>query len=245
MNLEWDIAKLDFRTRIDAVELLDAGAGNQEDVAMNLAEMSRINRYLGGVQALTRHLHPLLASVNHPVTILDLGTGSGDLLALISRWARRNELSVRMVGLDWAERNLAVARKHGDARQNIFLLRADARCLPLVDEGVDFILSSLFLHHFNPAEAVGLLRLAYAKAHEGIVMSDLVRGWLPYLAFRLIQPVFARHPITRYDGALSIRRGYTPHELAALARAAGIPNFRVYSHWPWRMTLVAPKGNME
>jgi len=54
--------------------------------------------------------------------------------------------------------------------------------------------------------------------------------------------VLARHPLTRHDGALSIRRAYTPGELHALALAAGLPQPRVYSHWPWRMTLVVERG---
>ena len=72
-------------------------------------------------------------------------------------------------------------------------------------------------------------------------MSDLVRSYLPLVAFRLIQPVFAQHYLTRHDGALSIRRAYTPHELRSLAQAAGLETARVYQHFPWRMTLVAEK----
>lgn len=74
-----------------------------------------------------------------------------------------------------------------------------------------------------------------------MIMCDLVRGWLPLLAFRLVQPVFARHFLTRHDGALSIRRAYTPRELLDLAHAAGLPHARVHTHWPWRMTLVVER----
>lgn len=232
---------LNFTARCEASELLDTGAGDEWDVATNLAEMARLNRRLGGIQAITRHLYPLLASIDQPVTVLDLGTGYADLPAIIADWARRNQRSVRLVGLDRAKRNLAVAQKHGESAQSIPLLQADARCLPVLDGGVDYIISTLFMHHFSPAELVELLRLSYAKARYGLLMSDLVRGRLPYLAFKIIQPAFARHPMTRYDGALSIRRAYLPTELAALVQAAGITRYKVFSHWPWRMTLVAIK----
>ncbi len=235
------LPKPDFTARLEAVELLDAGAGSEADAAANLAEIARINRYLGGTRALTRHLYPLVKAVRRPVTILDLGTGSGDLLSLIAGWAGRYQCPVRLVGLDRAGRNLAAARRHLAAGQDVSLLQADARCLPLPAGSIDFIVSTLFLHHFSPPEAVELLRQSYAKARCGVLMSDLVRGRLPYLAYQFIQPVFARHPMTRYDGALSIRRGYIPAELAALAQAAGISQFKIFSHWPWRMTLVAWK----
>jgi len=218
------------------------GAGDESDVAINLLEMARINRYLGGVQAITRHLYPLLVSVRQTVIILDLGTGSGHLLKTIAGWARRNRRRVKLVGLDRSNRCLAVAHEQGDSSQSILLLQADASCLPILDGGVDFIISSLFLHHFSPPEVIELLRLAYAKARYGLLMSDLVRGEMPYLAFNLIRPAFARHPMTRYDGALSIRRAYVSTELSQLAQEAGIDDFKIYSHWPWRMTMVALKG---
>ncbi|MGH2522842.1 MAG: hypothetical protein ACRDH2_10105, partial [Anaerolineales bacterium] len=86
-----------------------------------------------------------------------------------------------------------------------------------------------------------LLHSAFVIARRGVVMSDLIRGWLPYLSFKLIRPIFARNALTRHDGALSIRRAYTPAELRRLAGAAGMPGARVYAHWPWRMTLVVDK----
>src|SRR5205085_1554384 len=125
--------------------------------------------------------------------------------------------------------------------ESISLLRADASRLPLPNDSVDYVISSLFLHHFTPEEVVALLRGSYQRARQGIIMTDLVRGWLPVAAFKLIQPIFARSYLTRHDGTLSIRRAYTPSELREMANAAGIPHARVTIHWPWRMTLVADK----
>jgi hypothetical protein len=88
---------------------------------------------------------------------------------------------------------------------------------------------------------IDVLRETYNRSRHGIIMSDLIRGYLPLLAFRSIQFIFARHYLTRHDGTLSIRRAYTPDELRSLAQAAGIETARVYSHFPWRMTLVVEK----
>jgi hypothetical protein len=86
-----------------------------------------------------------------------------------------------------------------------------------------------------------VLRETYQRSRRGIVMSDLVRSYIPLLAFPLIQPIFARNYLTRHDGLLSIRRAYTPRELRALAQAAGLETARIYCHFPWRMTLIAEK----
>jgi SAM-dependent methyltransferase len=223
--------------RLDEPEWLDQGRGSSADVADNLNEMWRLNRWLGGWSALTRHLYPRLLAAGGPCTLLDLGTGSAQMLLALAGWASAHELTLQLIGLDWAARNLAVARRQGRGR--VGLLLADALRPPLPTGGVDFVISSLFLHHFAPPQAAEMLRGAASLARRTLILSDLVRGVLPELAFGLVQPVLARHPFTRHDGCLSIRRAYTPAELRALAAEAGLTRARVYAHWPWRMTLVA------
>jgi len=219
-------------------ELLDQGHGSPQDVRENLAEMWRINRFLGGLRALTAHLDRRLPQDGSPVTVADLGTGSGEMAAYLARRLRRRGHAVRVLAVDWAARHLAIAAERGAGPPDVLLLRADAAQLPLPAQGVDFVISSLFLHHFEPDAAADLLRTAFACARRALIMSDLVRGWLPLAAFRLVQPAFARNYLTRHDGALSVRRAYTPDELRALAYRAGLEGARVHTHWPWRMTLV-------
>jgi ubiquinone/menaquinone biosynthesis C-methylase UbiE len=225
--------------RLEAAEWLDQGHGTPADVAANLAEMARTNRWLGGLRALTRHLYPRLSAAPGPLTVLDLGTGSADVPLAIARWGRRHGREVRVLGLDGSSRNLAVARAQSAREPRVRLLRADAERLPLAASSVDYVISTLFLHHLQPDDLLALLRAAAVIARRGLVMSDLARGRLPLAAFRLVQPAFARHPFTRHDGALSIRRAYTHAELTQLARAAGLSTARVHAHFPWRLTLVA------
>jgi len=227
--------------RVDEPEWLDEGRGSSADVADNLDEMWRLNRWLGGLGALTRHLYPRLVAASAPCTLLDLGTGSAQVPLAIARWARAHQVAASVIGLDWAPRNLAVARRRTSGHAPVSLLLADSQRLPVPDGAVDFVISSLFLHHFAPEAVVDLLRTSYGLARRALIMTDLVRGVLPGLAFGLVQPVLARHPLTRHDGNLSIRRAYTPAELRALAAAAGLGNAQVYTHWPWRMTLVADR----
>jgi SAM-dependent methyltransferase len=227
--------------RLEQAEWLDLGYGTLPDVAANLEEMWRINRYLGGLRALTRHLYPRLHALARvgEVTVADLGTGSAEIPLALMRWARRSKLQLRILAVDQAERQLHIARRHVADVPEVTLLRAEAGCLPLPPQSVDFVISSLFLHHVPPDRLVALLNSAHQVARRGMVMSDLVRGLAPWLAFKFIQPLFARSVLTRHDGALSIRRAYTPAELRALALAAGLSHFQVHLHWPWRMTLVS------
>lgn len=226
--------------RVEAPELLDMGYGTLEHVQANLAEMWRINRFLGGTNALNRHLYPRLLA--HPnTTLLDLGTGSAHIPVMISRWARAKQINLQIFAVDWAARNLAVAQTTSHSYPEIHLLQTDASHLPFSRDSVDFVISSLFLHHFAPDQVISLLASAFQSVRCALIMTDLVRGWLPYFGFKLIQPIFAHQFLTRHDGALSIRRAYTPVELRELADAAGLKTARVHAHHPWRMTLVADK----
>ncbi len=227
--------------QIQQDELLDLGLGSRAEAVENLREMQRINAHFGGTRALTRHLYPRLLLHGGPARVLDLGTGGAGLPLLLARWARKLHLPLEIYGVDWSARNLSISLENIQGAPEIHLLQADGARLPLPSGQVDFVVSTLFLHHLTPAALVRVLREADRLARKGVIMSDLVRGWLPYLAFKLIQPVYARNYLTRHDGALSVRRAYTPGELARLAQQAGLTRVRVYTHWPWRMTLVADK----
>jgi len=227
--------------RVDQDELLDLGRGTNQEVAENLTEMQRINDILGGTRALTRHLLPRLLLHDGPVTVLDLGSGGGGIPLALVHWARRVRLPLRVLAVDWSARNLAIAARRLKQNPEIQFVQADARCLPVEPRQVDYVISSLFLHHLAPEDVSWVLQEAYDLASTAVIMSDLVRGWLPYLAFKLVQPIFARNYLTRHDGALSVLRAYTPGELNRLALRAGLLDTRVYMHFPWRMTLVVQK----
>jgi hypothetical protein len=221
--------------RRDSQELLDMGEGSVQDVRENFADLRRINRYLGGNAALIRHLYPRLKSIDAPSTVVDVGTGSGDLIPLIGGWAARHQINLSLWGLDLSARNLAAAESPKP------LIQADALNVPFQKNRIDYYISSLLLHHLSPEEVKMMLARTFEAARRGIIMSDLRRGWLPLVAFKLSQPIFACSYLTRHDGAVSIRRAYTPAELTDLAREAGLSNARVCCHPIWRMTLVADK----
>jgi len=230
--------------RRDQTELLDQGVGTLDDVRENLREMWRVNQTFGGIRALMRPLCPLLKQTPQPARVVDLGTGSGKLALELGAWAHREQIDLQIYPVDWAARHLLIAREHIGDQPHIKLIQADALALPFAIHQIDYFVSSLFLHHFDPPQLIVLLRDLYLRARRGIVMSDLTRGILPLIGFRVIQPVFARHYLTHYDGMLSIQRAYTPAELLALAHAADIENARVIRDFPWRMTLVAEKTHV-
>lgn len=226
----------------DAVELLDApGAIPAPTLAQNLRDIRRVNRFAGGTAVVLRHLPELLANVPRgtTITLLDIATGSGDIPRALVRWGRRKGDDLRVLATDVSEDVLAVARRETADEPAICVEACDARALPYADGAFDIAVCSLALHHFPRAEAVRVLEEMGRVARRGILLNDLVRTWPGYVGAWLLGNLTTRNPLTRHDAPLSILRAFTPEELAAMAREAGLTNIAVTPHRFWRMALVA------
>jgi hypothetical protein len=117
-------------------------------------------------------------------------------------------------------------------------VQGDVFASPFAEDSVDIVISSLFLHHFTKEELIQLLPRWGDIARRSLVMADVVRHPVPYWFMKASSPLFARSAITRHDAAVSIRRAYRPQELQEIAVEAGFPQAHVFSHLPYRMTLV-------
>jgi ubiquinone/menaquinone biosynthesis C-methylase UbiE len=230
--------------RVSEDELMDGANLDPAELAENLRDIRRVNRLLGGVSTILRHLPVLLDGdpLDQPASILDLATGSADIPLAITRWATRNGRNVEVVASDYSEEMLAIARRHiGDA-SGIALARYDARAVPLPGKRFDVVLCSLSLHHFEPDDAVLVLKEMDRLARRGFIVNDLRRSRLGLAAAWLAARVTTRNRLTRNDAPLSVRRAYTPGELAGLLQRAGIEGARITTH-PWfRMAAVKVKA---
>ena len=232
-------------TRQDQPEWLDLQHGSLDDVRESLADIRRINRWLGGRAALRRFLFPQLrqAGTKRRLRILDVGSGSATIPLEIARWARRHEIPVEIVALDINRRHLNIARENVSEYAEIQLLAADVTALPFPPASFDFVLSMHFLHHFSRAELLEILPALKAVCRGTLVLNDLVRDRVPYVFFRMSAPVFARNHLTRHDGEVSIFRAYTPSEMRAILADAGLGSARVYTQGLYyRMTVIDGTG---
>ncbi|MDQ3413261.1 MAG: methyltransferase domain-containing protein [Chloroflexota bacterium] len=231
--------------RSDEPELLDAPEPDPAELAENFRDIQRVNHLLGGTSIILRHLPPLLAAIpaRQPVTLLDLATGVADIPLAIVRWAERRDLAVTIVASDSSIPVLNLAQERIAAHPALSLARYDARAVPLPDKRFDIVLCSLALHHFAPDDACQVLREMDRLARAGFILNDLRRGRPGYAAAWIASRLTTRNRLTRHDAPLSVRRAYTPAELASLLRRAGVSNVTITTH-PWfRMAALKVSGD--
>lgn len=193
----------------------------------SLADIDRLNAWFGGYALTFRAVEALLEDRGRPSppgsappvpVVVDVGGGRGDLARRLLRRARRRGRPLRVVVVD---------RAPGPTAPGVLRIRADATALPIRPGGVDVVVTLLTLHHLEPAAAVRCLAEMRAAARRGIVVNDLLRSPLTLAMVWLATRLFCRHRFSRNDGPLSVRRAYSPRELAALARRAGIGGLRI------------------
>jgi ubiquinone/menaquinone biosynthesis C-methylase UbiE len=120
----------------------------------------------------------------------------------------------------------------------VTLLQADARAIPLADGEVDVAHASLLMHHLDPDDAIAALAEMRRVSKVGVIVNDLRRGLLPFVATAATVLALSRAAYTRHDGVLSARRAYTLAELDTLAARAGLRRLRRSARfWP-RVTTV-------
>lgn len=212
-------------------ELLDDPHADAAAVGESLRNIARANRWFGGTRAVRWGLARVLAGVPRgtSLTLLDLGTGLGDLPLATVRWARRRGVRLLPLGLERSRVAAALAHAAG-----IATVVADLGRLPLRDRSADIVLLSQVAHHFAPDSVVTLFRVCDRLARHAVIVADLRRSPLAGAGFAIGARLLRFDPLTRADGHTSIRRGFTERELAALLARAGLAA-AVRRVAPWRL----------
>jgi ubiquinone/menaquinone biosynthesis C-methylase UbiE len=225
-----------------ARERLD-GALPAADLAASLADIERLNERFGGHRLTLNEVARRLAALprDRHAVVLDVGGGRGDLARHLVAWARRTRRPLRVIVLERDATTVALARAHCAAMPEILVIQGDATALPLAEGSVDVAVSVLTLHHLDRDAAVIALAEMHGVAGAAVVINDLLRTRLAWCLVWLATRVYARHPVSRHDGPLSVRRAYDVDELRVLAEKAGIGPFTVRrAPWLARVLLVAP-----
>lgn len=216
--------------RYDA-ELLDSRTDDDELVLRTVHDIRRSNTVFCGVRAAVAELALHFAQLPREATLLDVGTGLGDVPRAAIPAARRYDVVLRTIGVDTAP---IIARAAAESVS--YAVCANGLALPFRSASVDIVMCSQTLHHFRGADETALLRELNRVARVAVVVSDLRRSWIAAGGFWLASWPLCFHRVTRHDGVLSVLRGYTREELAAAVFAAVGVLPAVHQRLGFRMT---------
>ena len=205
-----------LRQRAMDVEQMDRPDCDARLLDNTYRQFAVINRVLSGWRKLyAKELRPMITPAGRPLTVLDVGSGGGDLAVMLARWAARDGKALRITGIDPDPR---AARFAGQRPAMAGVEFRAAHSADLVSEGArfDVVISNHVLHHLAPEELRQLLADSEILAAGKALHNDLVRSPAAFALFSVAALPF-RQSFIREDGLTSIRRSYRPAELAAAA----------------------------
>ncbi len=217
-------------------EVLDDSILPPDELKLFFEDLDLVNRRWGNVRTLARRLRPaLLASDGSSWILLDVGAGAATMSGRLVERLRRVRAPIFRVALDlnWHHLMAGRALSEGEAPTAV---AADVFALPFPDGSVDWIVSTLFFHHFSPEENVRLLKELARVARRGLALLDIRRGYLPLLFLSTIGRITCKSRYAFADGITSVRQSYTAAEARAIASEA-LPGARVERVFPCRLMI--------
>lgn len=204
------------RRAITDVEQMDRPDCDARLLDNTYRQFAVINRVLSGWRKLyARELRSMAPPDQRPLTVLDIGSGGGDLAVMLARWAAKDGKAVHITGIDPDPRAARFAQQRPSMAGVEF---RKAHSGELVSEGArfDVVISNHVLHHLGPEELLQLLADSEILAAGKALHNDLIRSPAAFALFSVAALPF-RQSFIREDGLTSIRRSYRPVELAASA----------------------------
>ncbi len=234
----------DLRERRREPEWMDDPSLPAAEHDAALRGLARLNRCARSHAILWTRLVALARIANQagrPLRVLDVATGSGDLPLAMAHHARSQGLDIRWSVCDVSAHALDVAkRRAGQADFDFTAHRLDATAdeLPTTDVSI----CSLFVHHLDQPQVVGVLRGMKQASTMALGVADLDRSRLGYVLAWIASRALTRSPVVHVDALLSVRAGFRPGEVKRMSQEAGLGGAMLDRAWParWRLWWTAP-----
>lgn len=239
-----DLLRRDLTPEI--LDLPGTPAESHREALVGLARVNAVSRTSGHAWRAIKRL--AIERGLKTVSVLDIGCGGGDVPLDLQRRALHAGLKMNVTGYDFSPTVVDYARaqavraerEHRGAAtdrtcraefevRNIFARPPEHR--------FDVVMCSLFLHHLDNTHAKILLRTMADSARRMVLVNDLVRSRLGYVAAQVGVRFLSRNSIVHQDGPHSVARAFRVDELRRLADDAGLTGAQVRTIWPFRFLM--------
>lgn len=237
-------------------EILDSPGTPAEHHREALVGLQRVNTVSRTSQQAWRAIRGLaLRRKLETVSVLDIGCGGGDVPLDLQRRALKAGLKMNVTGYDFSPTVVEFARAQAAARErNGGPNAGERRCKAMFEvrdifvqppeRRFDVVICSLFLHHLDDAHAETLLRTMAEAARRMVLVNDLVRSRLGYVAAKLALRLLSSNSIVHQDGPHSVARAFKLDELRRLIDDAGLQGARLEKIWPFRFLLTWERSHV-
>ncbi|MEY9094131.1 methyltransferase domain-containing protein [Paenibacillus sp. RC84] len=230
-----------LHSRSPEAEYMDDLTCGGAELTEALRHLRRLNRLFAAFGPTLYGIEKLWTAAGKPaeLTVLDVGSGSGDVNRHVLRWAEGRNIRVAVTLCDITEEACEEARRLFRGEPRVEIRRASLFELP---EGcADIVTGTQFLHHFSPDELPGVVRTMLRASRLGIAVNDIHRHWLAWSAVWLASRVLSGNRYIRHDGPLSVAKGFSPEDWSVLGKALETPGYHVSWRPLFRYAVVIPR----
>ncbi|CAM3923412.1 methyltransferase domain-containing protein [Cohnella lubricantis] len=199
-------------------ELMDDFAQGGEELQQALRHLRRLNRIFGASGPIVYGVNYLWRKAGRPsrLTLLDVGSGSGDINRRLLRWADKQRIEMKVILCDVTEEAETEAKELFRHEPRVTFVRRSV--CELAPGQVDIVTASQFVHHFGSNELPAIVRRLMEASRIGIVLNDIHRHWIPWTAVWLVTRLISANRYIRHDGPLSVAKGFRRSDFQLAAR---------------------------
>jgi len=229
--------------RTEEIEIMDDFSLQSEELIGALDQIASINQLLGGNKLTLHGIKELLKNTDtsKTITIADIGCGNGDMLRMLAKYGKKQNLSFKLIGIDANAFTIDYAKKLSKDFSNIEYLCMDIFSEDFNQLQYDIVLCTLTLHHFTTNQIDEIMNVLNKNASIGIVVNDLHRSKIAYRLFELISVVFNLNKMSRNDGLISILKGFKKNELEHFSEKLNLKNYSINWKWAFRYQWIITK----
>ncbi|KAF2336690.1 methyltransferase domain-containing protein [Flavobacterium nitrogenifigens] len=229
--------------RTEEIEIMDDFSLEGEELIGALDQIASINQLLGGNKLTLHGIKELFkkTDISKTIIIADIGCGNGDMLRMLAKYGKKNNLNFKLIGIDANAFTIDYAKRLSKDFPNIEYLCIDIFSEEFHQLKYDIVLCTLTLHHFTTNQIADVMNTLNKNASIGIVVNDLHRSKLAYRLFELIGVVFNLNNMSRNDGLISILKGFKKNELESLSQKLNLKNYSINWKWAFRYQWIITK----
>ena len=219
-----------FKERAIEPEMMDDFSKGGIELQKALQHLRIINGIFGASAPTLYGVQRLWNEANKPrhLSILDIGSGSGDVNRRILKWADKNQIDLKITLVDITEEACEEARQFFHNEPRVEVIRSDL--FELSKNCADLVTGTQFVHHFAADDLQKVIVRMLKASRIGIVVNDIHRHWIPWTAVWLTSRIISNNQYILNDAPLSVAKGFRLEDWKNLEKALGELNM----FYSWR-----------